>query len=181
MRTRRGAAPSRHAFSLFCSFGASFGARTREQAGATLRSAARTRDARARAHKDTRARKTAFARKPAEMVSAGPVVAFDLQAYDLYKKMEVLRPKPSSDAEMTKFHSDEYVKFMKNVTPDNYMEPRFRRVRGIAICTRGSPRAAGARLNPHFGSRLGTRQPLAPKGRAPTAESPHATMHTARA
>ena len=37
------------------------------------------------------------------------------QAYDLYKKMEVLRPTPSTAQEMTKFHSNDYVAFMQNV------------------------------------------------------------------
>jgi len=46
-------------------------------------------------------------------------------AYDMYRKMEVLRPAPANAEEMTKFHSDEYVKFMRTVTPDNFMEPRF--------------------------------------------------------
>ena len=38
-----------------------------------------------------------------------------LQAYDLYRKMEVLRPTPSTAQEMTKFHSNDYVAFMQNV------------------------------------------------------------------
>lgn len=46
-------------------------------------------------------------------------------AYDMYRKMEVLRPSPASSQEMTKFHGDEYVTFMRTVNPDNFMEPRF--------------------------------------------------------
>ena len=37
------------------------------------------------------------------------------QAYDMYKKMEVLRPTASTAQEMTKFHSNDYVNFMQNV------------------------------------------------------------------
>jgi acetoin utilization deacetylase AcuC-like enzyme len=78
-----------------------------------------------------------------------------LQAYDMYKKMEVLRPTASTATEMTKFHSNDYVNFMQNVctprfllaqptqqassishaahpsharaqvTPDNYQDPKF--------------------------------------------------------
>ena len=65
----------------------------------------------------------------------------------LYKKMEVLRPTPSTAQEMTKFHSNDYVAFMQNVrsfsnraafcsgsllsaprvqvTPDNYQDQKF--------------------------------------------------------
>eukprot|EP01027_Heterolobosea_sp_BB2_P009239 GEZU01013641.1.p1 GENE.GEZU01013641.1~~GEZU01013641.1.p1 ORF type:complete len:434 (-),score=123.32 GEZU01013641.1:164-1465(-) len=42
--------------------------------------------------------------------------------YGLYKKMEVYRPHPASEAEMTKFHSDDYVEFLKRITPDNMGE-----------------------------------------------------------
>ncbi|KAL8763591.1 MAG: hypothetical protein Q9194_007299, partial [Teloschistes cf. exilis] len=39
--------------------------------------------------------------------------------YELYKKMEIYRAKPASNHEMTQFHTDEYVEFLKKVTPDN--------------------------------------------------------------
>ncbi|KAL8966618.1 MAG: hypothetical protein Q9197_005881 [Variospora fuerteventurae] len=39
--------------------------------------------------------------------------------YELYKKMEIYRAKPASNHEMTQFHTDEYVDFLKKVTPDN--------------------------------------------------------------
>ncbi|KAI4268115.1 MAG: hypothetical protein LQ337_008030 [Flavoplaca oasis] len=39
--------------------------------------------------------------------------------YGLYKKMEIYRAKPASNHEMTQFHTDEYVDFLKKVTPDN--------------------------------------------------------------
>lgn len=57
--------------------------------------------------------------------------------YGLYKKMEIFastsqlhvsldadhldlqRAKPATEREMTQFHSDEYVKFLKRVTPSN--------------------------------------------------------------
>ncbi|UJR37988.1 hypothetical protein I4U23_030670 [Adineta vaga] len=39
--------------------------------------------------------------------------------YGLYRKMEVYRPHKAIADEMTRFHSDEYVKFIQNVRPDN--------------------------------------------------------------
>ncbi|CAD6568567.1 MAG: histone deacetylase [Alectoria sarmentosa] len=39
--------------------------------------------------------------------------------YGLYKKMEIYRAKPATNLEMTQFHTDEYVEFLKKVTPDN--------------------------------------------------------------
>jgi len=39
--------------------------------------------------------------------------------YGLYKKMTIIRPKRISEKEMTKFHSDEYVNFLRLVNPDN--------------------------------------------------------------
>ncbi|MCJ1476243.1 histone deacetylase [Lambiella insularis] len=39
--------------------------------------------------------------------------------YGLYKNMEIYRAKPASSLEMTQFHTDEYVDFLKKVTPDN--------------------------------------------------------------
>ncbi|OQV11922.1 Histone deacetylase Rpd3 [Hypsibius exemplaris] len=39
--------------------------------------------------------------------------------YGLYRKMEVYRPHKATFEEMSKFHSDEYVRFLKAVKPDN--------------------------------------------------------------
>ncbi|CAF0976455.1 unnamed protein product [Adineta ricciae] len=39
--------------------------------------------------------------------------------YGLYRKMEVYRPHKAIADEMTRFHSDDYVKFLQNVRPDN--------------------------------------------------------------
>jgi histone deacetylase 1/2 len=36
--------------------------------------------------------------------------------------MEVYRPHPAGEAEMSKFHSDDYVEFLKRITPDNMHE-----------------------------------------------------------
>jgi len=36
--------------------------------------------------------------------------------------MEVYRPHPANEAEMSKFHSDDYVDFLKRITPDNMHE-----------------------------------------------------------
>mmetsp|Transcript_37899 Transcript_37899/g.74558 ORF Transcript_37899/g.74558 Transcript_37899/m.74558 type:complete len:439 (+) Transcript_37899:50-1366(+) len=40
-------------------------------------------------------------------------------SYGLYKHMEIFRPQLISEEEMTRFHSDDYVHFLKHVTPDN--------------------------------------------------------------
>ncbi|KAI9136918.1 hypothetical protein BKA69DRAFT_1101288 [Paraphysoderma sedebokerense] len=39
--------------------------------------------------------------------------------YGLYKHMDIYRPKPASPMEMSQFHTDEYVNFLRRVTPDN--------------------------------------------------------------
>ncbi|KAL8822405.1 MAG: hypothetical protein Q9191_006856 [Dirinaria sp. TL-2023a] len=39
--------------------------------------------------------------------------------YGLYKHMEIYRAKPASHLEMSQFHTDEYVDFLRKVTPDN--------------------------------------------------------------
>lgn len=38
--------------------------------------------------------------------------------YGLHKNLEVYRPQPASDPDLTRFHSDDYIDFIKNVTPD---------------------------------------------------------------
>lgn len=40
-------------------------------------------------------------------------------AYGLYRKMEVYRPKPATDRQLQLFHSEDYVDFLKKITPDN--------------------------------------------------------------
>lgn len=42
--------------------------------------------------------------------------------YGLYRKMEVYRPHKAISDEMTRFHSDEYVKFIQNIRPDNIVD-----------------------------------------------------------
>jgi histone deacetylase 1/2 len=42
--------------------------------------------------------------------------------YGLYRKMEVYRPYKATFEEMCKYHSDEYVKFLKEIQPDNMTE-----------------------------------------------------------
>lgn len=37
--------------------------------------------------------------------------------YGLYRKMEVFRPKLVSAAELTRFHSDDYINFLRMITP----------------------------------------------------------------
>jgi len=42
--------------------------------------------------------------------------------YGLYKKMQIFRPRRATEADMTKFHSDDYIQFLKLITPDNMNE-----------------------------------------------------------
>jgi histone deacetylase 1/2 len=42
--------------------------------------------------------------------------------YGLYRKMEIYRPNKAAQEDMTKFHSDEYIRFLKNIRPDNINE-----------------------------------------------------------
>ncbi|KAJ3108163.1 histone deacetylase [Phlyctochytrium planicorne] len=42
--------------------------------------------------------------------------------YGLYKHLEINRPSAATMQEMTKFHSDDYVEFLRRVTPDNIEE-----------------------------------------------------------
>ncbi|KAI9359999.1 hypothetical protein DFJ73DRAFT_816261 [Zopfochytrium polystomum] len=42
--------------------------------------------------------------------------------YGLYKKLEVMRPSPATAAEMTKFHTDDYIDFLRRVTPESVEE-----------------------------------------------------------
>mmetsp|Transcript_22235 Transcript_22235/g.68621 ORF Transcript_22235/g.68621 Transcript_22235/m.68621 type:complete len:453 (-) Transcript_22235:25-1383(-) len=42
--------------------------------------------------------------------------------YGLYRMMEVFRPKPVNAALMTRFHSDDYINFLRVITPDNMHE-----------------------------------------------------------
>ncbi|KAK8198784.1 hypothetical protein BKA81DRAFT_131406 [Phyllosticta paracitricarpa] len=41
-----------------------------------------------------------------------------VMSYGLYRNMEVYRAKPATSLEMTQFHTDEYIEFLKRVTPD---------------------------------------------------------------
>ena len=42
--------------------------------------------------------------------------------YGLYKKMDVFRPKLATMREMTRFHGDDYINFLRLITPKNMME-----------------------------------------------------------
>uniref|UniRef100_A0A2K5ELK0 Histone deacetylase 2 n=1 Tax=Aotus nancymaae TaxID=37293 RepID=A0A2K5ELK0_AOTNA len=42
--------------------------------------------------------------------------------YGLYRKMEIYRPHKATAEEMTKYHSDEYIKFLRSIRPDNMSE-----------------------------------------------------------
>ena len=40
-------------------------------------------------------------------------------AYGLYKKMQCFRPHLATDEELVQFHAEDYVDFIRRVTPDN--------------------------------------------------------------
>lgn len=42
--------------------------------------------------------------------------------YGLYRKMEIYRPHKATQEEMTKYHSDEYIRFLRSIRPDNMGE-----------------------------------------------------------
>lgn len=42
--------------------------------------------------------------------------------YGLYRKMEIYRPHKAMADEMTKYHSDDYIKFLRSIRPDNVQE-----------------------------------------------------------
>merc|ERR1712127_603434 len=42
--------------------------------------------------------------------------------YGLYRKMEIYRPHKATAEEMTKFHSDDYIRFLRSIRPDNMSE-----------------------------------------------------------
>ena len=48
--------------------------------------------------------------------------------YGLYKHLNVFRPKPATFGDLTAFHTDEYIKFLADVTPENMHESHFRQV-----------------------------------------------------
>ena len=39
--------------------------------------------------------------------------------YGLYRKMQIYRAARTSQDDMTRFHSDDYIKFLKHIRPDN--------------------------------------------------------------
>jgi len=45
-----------------------------------------------------------------------------LQSYGMLEQMEVYRPEMATEEDMTKFHTDDYVEFLRLVTPDNQHE-----------------------------------------------------------
>ena len=42
--------------------------------------------------------------------------------YGLYKHLNVFRPKLANKADMNAFHSDEYIRFLSDITPENMSE-----------------------------------------------------------
>ena len=40
----------------------------------------------------------------------------------LYRKMEIYRPHKATMEEMTKYHSDDYIRFLRSIRPDNMSE-----------------------------------------------------------
>ena len=44
---------------------------------------------------------------------------FDPRILGLYRKMEIYRPHKATMEEMTKYHSDDYIRFLRSIRPDN--------------------------------------------------------------
>ena len=42
--------------------------------------------------------------------------------YGLYRKMEIYRPSPGTFEELRKFHSEDYMRFLRAISPDNMGE-----------------------------------------------------------
>lgn len=42
--------------------------------------------------------------------------------YGLYKQMKIYRPRHATKQEMAQFHAEDYVKFLRLITPDNMNE-----------------------------------------------------------
>ncbi|KAJ1984304.1 Histone deacetylase 2 [Dimargaris verticillata] len=53
--------------------------------------------------------------------------------YGMHKKMEVIRPKRASFKQMTRFHTDDYINFLKTVTPDNIRDYAHHQYRFLSI------------------------------------------------
>ncbi|TIA89026.1 hypothetical protein E3P99_02250 [Wallemia hederae] len=58
--------------------------------------------------------------------------------YELDKKMQILKPPRASPEEMTRFHTDEYIDFLKHVTPETAADL----TRNHEICGFSTPRLA---------------------------------------
>ena len=71
--------------------------------------------------------------------------------YGLYRKMDVFRPKLVSAAQLTRFHSDDYINFLRLITPGNNME-HFQLIRGLVFtrfwwCPGKSVRSGSERIS----------------------------------
>lgn len=56
--------------------------------------------------------------------------------YGLYRKMEIYRPHKATADEMTKFHSDDYIRFLRSIRPDNMSEynKQMQRCKYLILC-----------------------------------------------
>eukprot|EP00484_Ammonia_sp_Unknown_P021381 CAMPEP_0197044322 /NCGR_PEP_ID=MMETSP1384-20130603/20396_1 /TAXON_ID=29189 /ORGANISM="Ammonia sp." /LENGTH=479 /DNA_ID=CAMNT_0042475757 /DNA_START=21 /DNA_END=1460 /DNA_ORIENTATION=- len=46
--------------------------------------------------------------------------------YNLYRYMNIYRPRLVTPKEMTAFHSDEYISFLSSINPDNYFQKKYK-------------------------------------------------------
>eukprot|EP01083_Nonionella_stella_P126414 382619_1 len=46
--------------------------------------------------------------------------------YNLYRSMSIYRPRIVTQKQMMTFHSEEYIKFLASITPDNYFHPKYK-------------------------------------------------------
>jgi acetoin utilization deacetylase AcuC-like enzyme len=77
-----------------------------------------------------------------------------IMGYGLYRKMECYRPHLASPDELARFHSEDYVDFLRRVTPENckamttQMQKCARPPRGVVVAASGrggSPRPRAPR------------------------------------
>lgn len=55
--------------------------------------------------------------------------------YGLYRKMDVFRPKLVSAAQLSRFHSDDYVNFLRMITPGKWNFAAYERISSLSFWT----------------------------------------------
>jgi acetoin utilization deacetylase AcuC-like enzyme len=88
-------------------------------------------------------------------------------SYNLYREMDVFRPPLIDASELTRFHSDDYVNFLRAVTPDN-MHEHLRQLQRFNVgedCERSGSRPCRAARAPRALTAPPARPPHTPRPR----------------